>query len=92
MTRFSARFAFVALALSVVVAPGGAQKRIFTDAFPAAEFAARRAQVMASIGDAVAIITGATEQPNYEKFKQNKQFFYLSGVEVPATNVIGEVG
>jgi len=38
---------------------------------------------MTAIGDAVAIITGATEQPNYEKFKQNKQFFYLCGVEVP---------
>jgi Xaa-Pro aminopeptidase len=61
----------------------GADKRLFTDAFPPAEFAARRAQVMAAIGDAVAIITGATEQANYEKFKQNKQFFYLSGVEVP---------
>jgi len=35
------------------------------------------------VGDGVAIITGATEAPNYEKFKQNKQLFYLSGVEVP---------
>jgi Xaa-Pro aminopeptidase len=60
-----------------------ADKRLFTDAFLPAEFAARRAQVMAAIGDGVAIITGATEQPNYEKFKQNKQFFYLCGVEVP---------
>jgi Xaa-Pro aminopeptidase len=67
----------------VLVAHVGADKRLFTDAFPPAEFAARRAQVMASIGDAAAIVTGATEQPNYEKFKQNKQFFYLCGVEVP---------
>src|SRR5262245_7509436 len=72
------------LALSLaLVAPAKADKRLFTDAFPPAEFAARRAQVMAAIGDGVAIITGATEQPNYEKFKQNKQFFYLCGVEVP---------
>jgi Xaa-Pro aminopeptidase len=67
----------------VLLAPVTADKRLFTDAFPPAEFAARRARVMAAIGDGVAIITGATEQPNYEKFKQNKQFFYLCGVEVP---------
>ncbi len=72
-----------AVASLVLLTPLAADKRLFTDAFPPAEFAARRAQVMAQIGDAVAIITGATEQPNYEKFKQNKQFFYLCGVEVP---------
>lgn len=72
------------LLLSLVLfVPVSADKRLFTDAFPPAEFAARRAQVMAAIGSGVAIITGATEQPNYDKFKQNKQFFYLSGVEVP---------
>ena len=81
MTR---RLAFVAALLSVaVMVHARADKRLFTDAFTPAEFTARRAQVMASIGDAVAIITGATEQPNYEKFKQNKQFFYLCGVDVP---------
>lgn len=73
----------VPVALLVLLTPVAADKRLFTDAFPPAEFAARRAQVMAAIGDGVAIITGATEQPNYEKFKQNKQFFYLCGVEVP---------
>ena len=71
------------LAGSALVATVSAQKPLFTDAFPPAEFAARRARVMAAIGDGVAIISGATEQPNYEKFKQNKQFFYLCGVEVP---------
>jgi Xaa-Pro aminopeptidase len=63
--------------------PAADQKPLFTEATPASEFAARRAKVMAAIGDAVAIVSGATEQPNYEKFKQNKQFYYLSGVEVP---------
>jgi Xaa-Pro aminopeptidase len=76
-------FLLAALVSAALLAPVRADKRLFTDAFPPAEFAARRAQVMATIGDAVAIITGATEQPNYEKFKQNKQFFYLCGVEVP---------
>lgn len=82
MTRLVAAttLAFLGLTLAPSVR---ADKPLFTDAFPPAEFAARRAQVMAAIGDGVAVIFGATEQPNYEKFKQNKQFFYLSGVEVP---------
>jgi Xaa-Pro aminopeptidase len=75
------RFLFIALASALAVVQ--ADKPLFTDAFPPAEFSARRAKVMAAIGSGVAIITGATEQPNYEKFKQNKQFFYLCGVEVP---------
>ncbi len=64
-------------------APVTADKRLFTDAFAPAEFTARRANVMASIGDGVAILTGATDTPTYTKFRQNAQFFYLSGVEVP---------
>jgi Xaa-Pro aminopeptidase len=70
--------AFVCLAI-----PLAADKPLFTDAIPPAEFTARRVQVMAAIGDGVAIVAGATERPDYEKFKQNKQFFYLCGVEVP---------
>jgi len=70
----------VVLALSATLP---AQKPLFTDAFPPSEFAARRAAVMQAMGDAVAVVSGATEQPNYEKFRQNKQFFYLTGVEVP---------
>jgi len=78
---FVAVLAVLAGTLVAAQAPGPNPR--FTDAYPATEFAARRAQVMAAVGDGVAIIAGATEQPNYEKFKQNKQFFYLSGVEVP---------
>jgi Xaa-Pro aminopeptidase len=71
------------VAVVVLAAPASTQKPLFTDATPPSEFAARRASVMAAIGDAAAVVSGATEQPNYEKFKQNKQFYYLSGVEVP---------
>ncbi len=60
-----------------------ADKVLFTRAFTPAEFAARRAKVMAAIGDGVAIISGATETSTYTKFRQGAQFFYLSGVEVP---------
>lgn len=61
----------------------GAQPPLFTDALPPEEFRERRARVMAAVGDGVAIVQGATEYPGYIKFRQNNQFFYLSGVEVP---------
>jgi Xaa-Pro aminopeptidase len=75
--------ALLCLALLLCVVPTQAEKRVFTDAFTPAEFAARRAKVMAAIGDGVAVISGATETATYTKFRQNAQFFYLSGVEVP---------
>lgn len=55
----------------------------FTDVLPIEEFAARRAKLMTQIGDAIAVVQGATERPAEAPFRQNNQFFYLSGVEVP---------
>ena len=55
----------------------------FTEVFPPEEFAARRAQVMDEIGDAVAILQGTIERPGEQPFRQSNQFFYLTGVEVP---------
>jgi len=79
--------AIASLLLAVVCllapSPLRADKRLFTDAFTPAEFAARRTRVMAAIGDGVAILSGAADTPTYTKFRQNAQFFYLSGVEVP---------
>ncbi len=60
-----------------------AQPPLFTDAFPKEEFAERRARVLEQIGDAVVLIQGTTEYAGYVKFRQNNQFFYLSGIEVP---------
>ena len=71
------------LAAIGLAAPIAADKPLFTDVYSPAEFAAHRAAVMSRIGDGVAIVTGASDRPDYEKFKQNKQFFYLCGVEVP---------
>ena len=51
--------------------------------FPPEEFAARRAQVLAAIGDGVAILQGTTERPGEQPFRQNNQFFYLTGVVEP---------
>lgn len=57
--------------------------RTFTAPFPPEEFAARRASVMTRIGDAVAVIQGAAEKPAEAEFRQNNQFHYLTGVDVP---------
>jgi Xaa-Pro aminopeptidase len=54
-----------------------------TEVFPPEEFAARRARVMAEIGDGVAIVLGATEPPGEVAFRQNNQFFYVTGVVEP---------
>jgi Xaa-Pro aminopeptidase len=54
-----------------------------SEILPAEEFAARRARVMADIGDGVAVVLGATEPPGEMPFRQNSQCFYLSGVVEP---------
>ena len=58
---------------------------VFTggEIFPPEEFAARRARVMARIGDGIAILQGTTERPGEQALRQNNQFFYLSGVAEP---------
>jgi Xaa-Pro aminopeptidase len=61
----------------------GASSPYFTDAFPLEEFASRRARVLAAIGDGVAVLHGAPEMAAEVAFRQNNQFFYLTGVEVP---------
>lgn len=71
------------LGMLVVVAHLGARAPLFTDAFPPEEFAARRAKVFDAIGGGVAVLQGAAEPPGFVRFRQNNQFFYLTGVEVP---------
>ncbi len=65
-----------------------AQAPLFTDVFPIEEFANRRDRVIEAIGEGAAILQGATEYPGYLKFRQNNQFFYLTGVEVPRAILI----
>src|SRR3954467_7082080 len=60
----------------------------FTDAFPPEEFAARRARVMASIGDGVAILQGTTERRGESPLRQSNQFFYVTGVTEPRALLI----
>jgi Xaa-Pro aminopeptidase len=75
-------------AVAGTIAARGQAPPIFTDSVPPEEFAARRARVFAAIGDGVAVLEGATEYPAYVRFRQNDQFFYLTGVEVPRALVL----
>lgn len=59
-----------------------------TEIFPAEEFVARRARVMAEIGDGVAVVLGTTEPAGEVPFRQNSQFFYLTGVTEPRASVV----
>ncbi|HET7698735.1 MAG TPA: Xaa-Pro aminopeptidase [Vicinamibacterales bacterium] len=66
-----------------VFATVSAQPPLFSTSLPKEEFAARRAKVLQTIGDGVAVLQGATETSAYEKFRQGNQFYYLTGVITP---------
>jgi len=61
---------------------------VFTDVFPPEEYAARRALVMAKIGDGAAILQGTTERPGEQPLRQSNQFFYVTGVVEPRAILI----
>ena len=52
------------------------------------DFAKRRAKVFEQIGDGVAILQGAELPEGFIKFRQDNNFFYLTGVEVPNATLI----
>ena len=82
------RIVLIVLAVVLLIRLPDAQTLV-TKAFPPEEFAGRRARLMDQIGqDAVAVIRGAGESPVYVKFRQNNQFFYLTGVQVPNAMLI----
>src|SRR5688572_14930366 len=86
--RLESRIVIVLATVALAVGHSSAQTPLFTDALPAEEFAARRAKVFEAIGDGVAVLQGAAEYPAYVRFRQNSQFFYLTGVEVPRALVL----
>jgi len=59
-----------------------------SEIFPPEEFAARRARVAAALGDGVAVVLGTTEPAGEMPFRQNSQFFYLTGVAEPRASVV----
>lgn len=77
------RLSLVFLLLVLLTRAPAGQQRVFTDVFPPEEFAQRRAAVMATIGDAVAVLQGSGDRPGEQPFRQGNQFFYLTGVEMP---------
>ena len=52
------------------------------------DFAKRRAKVMEQIGDGVAILQSAELPEGFIKFRQDNNFFYLTGVEIPNARLI----
>ena len=79
----AARVAVVPMLLMLSALAPSAQVALFSTSLPADEFAARRAKVFDAIGDGVAVMQGAAEYPAFVRFRQNSQFHYLTGVEVP---------
>ena len=87
MIRLNSRSA--ALLVFIIGSPRAARaQQGFTDAFPPEEFAARRAKVMTSIGNGVAILQGTTERRGESPLRQSNQFFYLTGVVEPRAMLI----
>ena len=69
--------------LLAAITTAGLAQPVTTDVFPPEEYAARRAKVLAKIGDAIAILQGTTERPGEQPLRQSNQFHYLSGVVEP---------
>ncbi len=55
----------------------------FQKDFSAEELSSRRKKVMQAMGSGVAVLTGATDVPGFDPIRQNNDFYYLTGVEVP---------
>src|SRR6478736_1681285 len=60
-----------------------AQERVDT-----AEFAARRARLMAGIPDGIAVIFGAEEHSYPVRFRQSPDLYYLTGLEEPGVILV----
>jgi len=78
------RLSIAALLLGLSMAVPAAQPVFRGDEiFPPEEYAARRARLMAQIGDGVAIVLGTPGPPGEMPFRQNSQFVYLTGIAEP---------
>lgn len=62
---------------------------LFTEHFSPEDFAERRNKVFDAIGEnAIAVIQGASSPKGYHHFRQNNEFYYLSGIESPDAYLI----
>jgi Xaa-Pro aminopeptidase len=71
------RLAVVLIALSVVAVPLSGQRT----GYPAAEFTARRQQLAARLDPGLLILFSNTSEPAGLKFRQDHDFYYLTGSE-----------
>ena len=74
----------IALLLFLALAAFAEARPEFTTVFSKQEFARRRGRVYEAIGNnSLAILKGNEGNPAYITFRQDNNFFYLSGVEAP---------
>lgn len=74
MARFLSGILIVAF-LSLQPVAGGSDENSY--------FAARRETLMKKIGGSIAVLQGAPETREYRPFRQDNNFYYLTGVETP---------
>jgi len=67
---------------------GSATAQTMWKYFSPGDFEARRQKLMEQIGDGIAVLQGAELNEAYIKFRQDNNFYYLSGVEVPDAAMI----
>ena len=58
------------------------------DSLARAEFAGRRARLMAMIPDGIAVIFGGEDHPDAVRFRQSPDFYYLTGIEEPGAVLV----
>ncbi|MBK9709113.1 MAG: aminopeptidase P N-terminal domain-containing protein [Acidobacteria bacterium] len=78
------RLCLASLFLLIPIAAFSQDIPLFTSDFPPEEFSARRAKIYEAIGQtSIALLQGAPAPSGYVRFRQNNEFYYLCGIEVP---------
>src|SRR4051812_5859820 len=64
----------------------------FQSDFTAEELRARRERVMSRMAGGVAVVAGAAEVRGFDPIRQDNDFYYLTGVEVPHAYLTMDAG
>jgi len=83
MNNLKVKLLFIAVLLFGTVSAQNMWKH-----FTPEDFALRREKVMQQIGDGIAILQGAELPEAFVKFRQDNNFYYLTGVEMPGAVLI----
>ena len=77
------------IAAALLLGPAAAGAQYDQTDFPADEFKARHAQVLAKIGEnAVAVVQGVHQTEGFTLPRQHNTFYYLSGIETPGAYLL----